>query len=260
MSPTAAPAWSDAPRLPARQDSARQPPLRGLHPDLIVCPQCDVVQARPTLAPFEHARCVRCLAPLARGHWLDLNGQLAITVTGLICFALANLFPIIELEVQGRMHGSTLPEAAWMLLDAGAGPVAALAFGTGFVCPLIELMLRLCALLSVLRPGGTGQAAWHLRALERVEKWSMAEVYLIGMLVTVFKIGSTARVIPDIGLFSFAALTVLIGVLRHAGHQSIIDAGPLPPGPPADGPDATGSPDNLHGPNAPMAVRDGLAA
>lgn len=209
--------------------TARSMPTVGVRPDLLACAHCDAVWRRPAVGPGQLAYCARCGAPLLRGHRLDLDGQLALTLAAVLVLIIANSFPVIELDVQGRLHGSTLLQAIGTLIREDALPVAIVAALTAFAAPLLELSVRLWALWSARTDAGRGlapgaQVRLALRWLERIERWSMTEVYLIGILITVVRLSSMARVVPEIGLFGFAVLTVLIGALRAVGSHAIWDA------------------------------------
>lgn len=194
--------------------------------DLIACEQCDALWARPSLTAGQLARCGRCDAVLGRYPWVGLQGQFALVATATIMFVIANAFPIVVLDMQGIRHGSTLLEAIVALSQQGAAGVAIVAAVTVLICPLLELLIRAWALLSVTGAhSATGMMHTmlgpSLRLLSRVQRWSMMEVYVIGILVTVVKLGSMAQVIPGISIVSFAALTILIGAIRSAGTDAI---------------------------------------
>lgn len=158
---------------------------------------------------------------LGVGHRIGLSGQLALVLAALIVLTIANAFPIVVLDVQGLRHGSTLPEAIVALARDDALPVAVIAAITVFACPLIELLVRAAALSSALRGTAGGGTTTALRWLTRVQRWSMTEVYLIGMLVTLVKVGAIARIVPGIGLLGFATLAVLIAAIRAQGIDAL---------------------------------------
>jgi paraquat-inducible protein A len=60
-----------------------------------------------------------------------------------------------------------------------------------------------------------------LRALRWVTRWSMVEVFLFGTLVAIVKIAGLANVIPGVGVFSFAVLTVLLAAMQTAGLHGL---------------------------------------
>jgi len=81
---------------------------------------------------------------------------------------------------------------------------------TGIVCPLFQ-MVGLAYVLLFLRWGWPPpQAARVYRWVCHMQPWAMTEVYMLGILVTVAKLGSLGSVVPGIGLYSFAALLIVM--------------------------------------------------
>jgi paraquat-inducible protein A len=52
-----------------------------------------------------------------------------------------------------------------------------------------------------------------LRAIQFVRPWGMIEVFMLGVLITIVKMVSLARVIPEAALFAFGVLTLMIAVV-----------------------------------------------
>ena len=71
-------------------------------PDAIVCEGCDAVYKRKRLRRREVAHCTRCGTELDRNAGDQGARILPLTVASLILFAIANLFPIVEIQLQGQ--------------------------------------------------------------------------------------------------------------------------------------------------------------
>src|SRR5262249_46382775 len=98
--------------------------------------------------------------------------------------------------------------------DAGMGPVAVITAVCVFFFPLLQLALFAYVLLP-LRAGRVPRAfVGAMHALQQMAPWSMVEVFLIGVLVSVVKLGVMASVTPDTGLWGFAVLTCLLTALH----------------------------------------------
>jgi paraquat-inducible protein A len=52
-----------------------------------------------------------------------------------------------------------------------------------------------------------------LRFLEHVLPWSMMEVFMIGILVSIVKLAGMAKIIPGISLYSFLALIFVLAAM-----------------------------------------------
>lgn len=180
---------------------------------LIICEYCDSVHRLAEIEPGGAARCRTCDGPLYRKSRLDLEAMLALTLASALVFILANAYPIVIMESQGISQQTTLLGMVISSWDAGIAPVAAIAALTVFVFPLLQILLYGYVLPGV-RSGRLPRefhTAMHLLYLLR--PWSMVEVFLIGVLVSVVKMGSLADVLPQPGLWAFAALTLLLTAL-----------------------------------------------
>jgi paraquat-inducible protein A len=180
--------------------------------NLVLCPDCDLLQQRVTLAVGGRAYCCRCHAELYRETLMRLDVQLALALTGALVFCMANLFPIVSLQAQGAHSVTTLFGTVVALWSQDMQPVALLVFLTAIMVPMLELA-TLCYLLlplSLQRTPPGFRTLLHL--LEKMHPWGMAEVFLMGVLVALVKLAHLADVAPGIGLWSFGALIVLLAL------------------------------------------------
>src|SRR5258706_7471222 len=107
---------------------------------LLVCEQCDAVHRKSRMQRGELARCARCGARLERAHRLTPEGMLAMTIAGGIMFLLANLYPIVGIDVRGARGTSTFWGAILASWREGSETIAVLAALTVFFAPLAELL------------------------------------------------------------------------------------------------------------------------
>ncbi|MGH8444422.1 MAG: paraquat-inducible protein A [Solimonas sp.] len=190
----------------------------------VVCEHCDAVYARQTLARGERAQCARCGAHLYRNDGSDLYLMLALTLAGLIVFVIANVYPIVTLELQGVASHSTLWGAIHATWNTGVGPIAVLAALTVFFFPLAQLLM-FGYLLSALLRGHEPRAFVDLmHALRLMRPWSMVEVFMLGVLVSVVKIAGLASVTPEVGIFAFGVLTILLTLINAFDLHLLWDA------------------------------------
>ncbi len=137
----------------------------------------------------------------------------ALTLAALFTYLIAQAFPIVELELNGVTSQTTLSGALVALWNEGMELVAVAVFCSTILFPLTELL----ALLYVLVPirAGVVPPGFNLvlRAIQFVRPWGMIEVLMLGILVTIVKMTSLARVIPEAALFAFGALTLMLAVV-----------------------------------------------
>jgi paraquat-inducible protein A len=191
--------------------------------ELIACHECDALFTKRALPPHGKAKCPQCGALLYRAMSKNLDRITAMTLAALITFVIAQTFPIVELDANGITTETTLIGAIVSLWSEQMEVVAVLVFCSTILFPLSELV----ALLYVLMPLRAGYVPPGfnavLRTIQFVRPWGMIEVFMLGVLVTLVKMVSLARVIPEAALFAFGALTLMVAVVVSFDPQSLWD-------------------------------------
>jgi paraquat-inducible protein A len=202
-----------------------EPDHRGLRPtprtDLVVCEECDAVYRRQLLASDDVVRCRRCGATLERGHWLSNDGQLALTLAAMVVFFIGNLSPIVTLELRDIRSVATLFEATRLTWEADAHLVAVLCAATAFVFPLVVIALRLWVLVPLVGGRRAPGLVPAMRALRWVLRWSMVEVFMLGVLIAVVRSAGVTNVVLGPGIFAFGALTVMLTAIQASGLHGL---------------------------------------
>jgi paraquat-inducible protein A len=156
------------------------------------------------------AWCARCGGVLRRRQRNSIERTLALSLAASVLFAVANLFPFLSFEMQGRATETTLATGVFDLWEQGVPAIAALVGFTAVAAPFLQLAL----LLYVLLPVQLGRVPWQMahafRLLRRIQPWSMMEVFLVGILVAVIKLLDLADVVPGLALWAFGGLIVVL--------------------------------------------------
>nr|WP_322068657.1 paraquat-inducible protein A [Paraburkholderia bannensis] len=191
--------------------------------NLIACHECDALYRKPRLLGRQSARCSRCGGTLYQSSSAQLDRICAMTVAALVTFIIAQSFPIIELDANGITSESSLFGALVVLWNEDMQIVAVMVFCATILFPLTEMVALLYVLLPIRRgfiPPGFNQV---LRAIQFVRPWGMLEVFMLGVLITIVKMVSLARVIPETALFAFAVLTLMFTVVVTFDSRTLWD-------------------------------------
>lgn len=184
-----------------------------MHSPLSICEDCDAVYERRPLAPGDVARCTRCGCELYRGHRINLDLMLAVTITSLILFGLINVLPIVFVKLGNAVASPTVWDAILQSYDAGIGLVAVAVAVCLLGLPLVQILLYLYIVMP-LRAGRVPQHfAIAMRALRHARPWSMVEVFLVGVLVTSVKLAKDFELTVGAGLYCVGGLTITLTVL-----------------------------------------------
>jgi paraquat-inducible protein A len=182
---------------------------------LIACPDCDLLQRHSALAPGAQSRCVRCGTVLMRRPRGSIDHVLAFTLAAGLLFTIANVSPVITLELQGQHTQATLVGGARALHAQGMDAVALLVLITAVIAPALQLG----ALTYMLLPLRLGHAApgfgLLFRLLREVSPWVMIEVLMLGTLVSLVKLTHVATAAPGIGLWCLAATMGLLAAIAN---------------------------------------------
>jgi len=173
---------------------------------LTACHECDLLQREPILPPGGVACCLRCNAVLFRDIPDSTDRGLAYTLGAAILFIVANIFPIVGLEVQGNLHATSLYGAVESIWNNDMEGVASLVFATTILIPGVEISLMLYVLLQLKFGRLPGELRSILRIMQSVRPWSMTQVFILGVLVALVKLAHLAHVVPGIALWAFGGL------------------------------------------------------
>lgn len=204
---------------PASMEQAQ----KAMSSTLLICEHCDTVHRRRPLARGEVARCTRCNAVLERHQRIGLDTMLALVVTVMVVFVQANVWPIITLGLNGEQIHATLWGIIIMMWKEHSQVVSVLAAATLFFFPLCKMGI-LGWLLAFGRQGKRAPGFVPLMVvLHYIAPWTMSEVFVLGVLVSIVKAHMYFDVTPDVGVFAYAALALLITVFSGIDLRQLWD-------------------------------------
>jgi paraquat-inducible protein A len=173
--------------------------------ELIACHGCDLLQKRLRLNKGEVASCLRCGTPLYRYRPDRIDTPLALTLAGLLFFLVAVSTPFLSLSIEGRQQETLLVSGGKILFQQGFPAIAVLAVFTGVLAPLLQLCGTAFVLICLKCKRVSGPVGTIYRWVRHLQVWSMAEVYLLGILVAAVKLVEIADLQPGWGMYAFTA-------------------------------------------------------
>jgi paraquat-inducible protein A len=178
--------------------------------ETIACPECDLLQHVPPLAPGAKARCPRCGDILVHRRRDPLERPLQFTIAAAIALVVANTMPLMGLSVVGREASTTIIGGALEMWQQGSEITAVIVAFCAVIAPAGHVLFLLMVLVAVRRAPAPRWVGEMLRSAHLFEPWSMTEVMMLGILVALVKIAELATVIPGIGMYSAGAFMLLI--------------------------------------------------
>jgi len=184
------------------------------HPKpLIACRECDLLLREIALPPGGTACCRRCGAPLYRNSPDSLDRTLALVLAAALLFVIANVYPILGIEIKGSGNATNLFGAVHALWNQEMRSISCLVFVTTILVPAIELSMMIYLLLPLKIRRVPAGIPIILRILQSIKPWGMVEVFMLGVLVSLVKLAGTSSIIPGVALWSFGGLTFMLAAV-----------------------------------------------
>ncbi|MDQ6979100.1 MAG: paraquat-inducible protein A [Mariprofundaceae bacterium] len=196
---------------------------------MIACHSCDYLHRIIPLADGGKACCARCGTVLYQQTHNSLNRVLALNLTALMLFIIANTYPFLTLKLNGIAEENLLISGVLTLYRMDMQGLAVLVFLTSIAFPL-WLMVAMLYLLLPLRWGRI--PPWRglvYRMVQMLQPWSMLGVFMLAVLLAVVKLMDMATIVPGVALFSFMGVVLAVAAARsHLDHR-LIWPHPAPP-------------------------------
>lgn len=183
---------------------------------LIACPRCDALHVEEELRDGETARCIRCDTVLAKPQAGAFVQIIALSFASIVLLMAAVFFPFLEISRMGFGNATSLFGVAMAFADGVMMPLV-MAILAGVVgLPVVRALLLVYTLTPLAKDQPPYRhAATAFRWSEELRPWSMAEIFVIGTVVALVKIGGMANIHLGPAFWSFCAL-LLVNLASHS--------------------------------------------
>lgn len=188
---------------------------------LRACHCCGLVHQVAALQRDQEACCVRCHSRIDSGRRSGQRSSercFAAALGGIILYFPAILLPILEIEKMGHHHTASLLGGTLDLIWQGS-------LFVGFVVLIFSIILPLLKLLALLELSYIGlthcqHRAWVYRVVEWTGRWSMMDVLLLALLVTLVKLGDLVsfQLGPAVVAFVMCVVMSMIASIMFDPH------------------------------------------
>lgn len=178
---------------------------RGANGGLAACHVCEKV------SPVKLGRCPRCGGHLHLRKTASVTRTLALVAAAMFMYIPANVLPIMGIRELGVLTESTIIAGLIQFWQAGSYPIAIVIFAASILIPFLKIgaLLWLCAAVKGMVPYSAkmlGRVYWITELLGR---WSMVDIFVVAILVTMVQLGNFMTVTPLPGALAFAGVVIL---------------------------------------------------
>lgn len=176
----------------------------------IACHECDLVHTIPKMPEEGAAQCVRCGAVLFRTKRNSIDRTLAWAIAGLVLYGVSVTFPFLAMRSGSIVRHTALLSGVQQLFQQGETVLATVVLSTCVLIPLLQMLILLYIFLPLKMNRKAGLAIPVFRLFQHFKPWSMMEIYMLGILVAIVKLGKMATIIPGLAVASFGLLVIVL--------------------------------------------------
>jgi len=175
--------------------------------NLIICQKCFTLHEEIPIKDGTKACCSECGAILYRYDSKLIDHGLALSLTGIVFFILANVFPLVQIEILGHEQFITIPKTIFSLFESGFYVVGLICAFLIFIFPLMIFTINMLLFTLLKMKRGEKLTKELLILLSHITPWSMTDIFLISILVALVKLIGYAQI--QMGI-AFWALMVFV--------------------------------------------------
>ena len=173
----------------------------------IICHKCHTLNKEVPISSGSKALCGKCGIVLYHRDSRILSHGLALSITGLIFFVLANVFPLVKIDILGNERFISITSMIESLVSSGYYFVGLFVTYLIFIFPLMIFLLYFFIFALMMSGKGEILTARFLVLLSRILPWHMSDIFLISILVAIVKLLGMAEI--NFGV-SFWALIIFV--------------------------------------------------
>lgn len=182
--------------------------------DLIACASCDWLHYREVIAPGSRASCARCGHELYTRKPFSVDRTLAASIAALIFLLLSFCLPFLSLTNGGLSASMSVLDSVTALWFSEMRWLGIMSLAMIALLPTIRLgllawvMLRLRYRMSII-PFMRVAMRWA----QWLEPWAMAEIFMVGVVVSLVKVSDLATLSVGPAFWSLLCLIMTTSLL-----------------------------------------------
>ena len=177
--------------------------------NLIICHQCHTLHKDVPIKDGTKACCRECSTVLYRFDSKLCEHGLALGISSLIFFFIANFFPLVKIEILGHEQFITIIKTITSLFENGFFIVGGLLLFLIFIFPLMIMFIYITIFLLLKYKYGKELSKNLLVLLSHISPWSMLDIFLVSILVALVKLIGYAEIHMGIAFWALIVFVML---------------------------------------------------
>ena len=176
---------------------------------MVACPSCDLLFNVAQMPDDTSARCPRCGTALTTRSSKDNERLVVFSATALGMLVLACSFPFMEFGRAGLENSTTIPQIVAALWTSGMPWLSTLVGLFIIILPAVTMFMMLVIGWCLWRSLAVSWLRPLCSLVFHCTHWSMAEVFFVGVLVSLIKVAKMATIVLGASFWAYAVFTIL---------------------------------------------------
>jgi paraquat-inducible protein A len=197
--------------------------LRGIEADILSCPNChELIKSEESVNSI--AICPRCGEEVSIRKIDSLQNTFALVIASIIFYIPANMLPMMRVETFAGASADTIISGVIYFIETGSYLIAFVIFVASIIVPIAKIIILLYLLYSAkYHTHLTKKQKTKLyRLTELIGRWSMVDVYVVGIMVALVHFGGLSEIKADMGANFFLIVVVLTMLAAHEFDPRLI--------------------------------------
>ncbi len=157
----------------------------------------------PELKQGQSAKCVRCGSTMAERKVDSTERSFNWSLAGVLLLFPAILLPIMGVTLAEQYHNASLLDCILVLIEREFFMIAILVFLFAIAVPVVRLFgafyITYCFKFKKFKPSLLN----FFRAFHHLDNWAMLNVFMLGIVVSMYKLLDDTELTINMGLFAF---------------------------------------------------------
>lgn len=174
----------------------------------VICHECDLLVDIGQLPDGCKASCPRCGYIFTHSVSNALDRMLIFALTALICLLFSNLFAYVNLLVQGQERQISLLETVQVLFELKEWALSMFMLVVIIGLPAFFTTLISWLAIAIKLQRVSPRTINLMRFIGYLRFWNMAEIFFLGILISMVKVASLAHIEVGLSFWAYASFNI----------------------------------------------------
>ena len=192
--------------------------MRGLAQGFASCSDCHQIVKLDSSKQKRIAVCPRCDSDVYPRNPNMIQETWALVLASILFYIPANLLPMMYVETFAGTESDTIMSGVIYFMHSGAYLIGSVIFIASILVPSIKLFILIYLLISVSKGSALHQKQRNRLYLltEIIGRWSMVDVYVVGVMVALVHFGGLTQIKAGMGanFFLLVVVVTMVAAMR----------------------------------------------